>query len=178
MWAAQTVGLTGSTPSLAAQWWEIGLMDGLTAGKVYAFNQIGGGQSINQNVVNPSIAANSHCPAYGGSGPTCDVLVGFTAIPLPSTSGYMSSGYALTPNSSSEGPASFYLFGQGPYQNCAGKSPASLPTGGSSATTIDPLNYPNNDSNFFTVGQYAGGPGGSNSCTGYEWSISWALVPN
>ncbi len=62
MWAGQTVG-SGSPATPAAQWWEIGLMDGLTAGKVYAFNQIGGGQSINQNVVNPSIAANSHCPS-------------------------------------------------------------------------------------------------------------------
>ena len=184
LWVAQTVGLPGSKPALAAQWWEINLAsNGLFGGQVLAFNRIGGGNLIPQNVVNPSIAVDSNCTKYSGTGPTCDVLVGFTAIPTSSNSGYMSSAYVLTPNNATEqGVANFYNGGQGlgPYQACTkGGVQTSIPTGGYSATTLDPLSYPG-DTSFFTTEQFAGVSQSSvkPACTGYEWATSWALVPN
>ncbi len=139
LWAAQTVGLPGSKPALAAQWWELNLAsNGLFAGQVLAFNRIGGGNLIPQNVVNPSLAVDSNCTKYSGNGPTCDVLVGFTAIPGSSTSGYMSSAYVLTPNNAAQGAPNFYNGGQGlgSYQACTMGLQTSIPTGGYSATTI------------------------------------------
>jgi hypothetical protein len=171
IWASHMIGVGKS--GLAAQWWEIGLSDGLTAGKLYVQDQIGG-QSTGPNIANPSIAANSNCPAYGGSGPTCDVMVGFSSIPPASTSGYMSGGFVLTPNNGSQGPVSLYTPGIGPYENCTGKSPASLQTSGLSATTIDPQNYPG-DTNFFTTADCAGSPIGL-ACKGAQWNDGWALI--
>jgi len=184
LWAAQTVGLPGSKHALAAQWWEInfGSNPGLFGGQVLAFNRIGGGNLIPQNVVNPSIAVDSNCTKYSGSGPTCDVMVGFTAIPTSLTSGYMSSAYVLTPNNSAQqGAPNFYDGGQGlgPYQACTRGLQTSIPTASYSATTIDPLSYPG-DTSFFTTEQFAGVSQTSvkPACSGYEWATSWALVPN
>jgi hypothetical protein len=205
VWGAQNVGVSGSSNSMVAQWFEIGEESPLTASKVYVQGQFGAGASdvgcsttsgclyppASDNAFNPSIAANTHCPTRT-TGPTCDVLVGYTDIPTSGSSSFMSSAYLFNPaNSVQEDVPNGYTDGAGTdgYEGCTtasgggSGSPIGIVAGPFTATSINTKStrtgggtYPT-DLDFVSAANAASQAIGCDT-NGKEWYASFAEVPN
>ena len=174
IYAAQTVALpnptTGVVDSTEVQWWTI---DVINSGGFGAFitdlERIGGDNcdgNLCYNTMDPSISANS----------AGDVLIGFSALPVPSLNGgpgYLGAFYTYKSHSGCvEYQPYFYAGGLGPYYPKGDSNGNPARTGDYGQTVVDPLD----DSTFWTTEGWAGAPIPPSSGGGYSWLQAWASV--